>query len=186
MTQINTRVTQQLDYRWRPIEQTRHADIPKDILPWLRTDQSITTKLRTAGDLIVELVSEYWGTPTPRERMRLGLKTREFARIRTVILKVDGTAVIYARSIIPARSLKGSWRYLPYLNNAPLGGYVYRSPNLVRSPIEITKLPAGILSNCSEPLWARRSIFQEYGPGILVNEVFYPSISELTNAAGRF
>lgn len=186
MTLMNAKIAQQLDYRWHPVARLRRSQIPKRLFPWLTTDKSITAKLRSAGKLSVELLEERWGVPTPRERRRLKLKDRERARIRTVILHVDNIPVVYARSIMPARSLKGAWRYLPYLQNQPLGGYVYQSGALKRSPIEVAQLPAGILTNCAESLWARRSIFMEYGPGILVNEAFYPSIGALTGAAGRF
>lgn len=185
MSLINQSVAQQFDYRWRPVDQVRQSSIPKTILPWLTTEQSITAKLRHAGTLTVELLEERWQTPSPRERLRLALKPRELARIRTVILRVDGIAVVYARTIIPARSLKGSWRFLPYLGHRPLGGYVYKSRTTQRSKTEITRLPAGLLSHCDQAMWARRSIFSKYGPGVLVNEAFYPSISELTQAAGQ-
>ncbi len=186
MTSMNAKVAQQLDYRWHRIQRLQRSKIPKSIYPWLATDQSITAKLRCAGQLKVELLEERWGVPTPRERLRLGLKDREVARIRTVVLHVDGIPVVYARSIMPARSLRGSWRYLPYLKNRPLGGYVYRSGALKRSPIEVAQLPAGILKEYPDALWARRSIFMEFGPGILVNEAFYPSIGKFTSLAGRF
>ncbi|SBS31074.1 Chorismate pyruvate-lyase [Marinomonas aquimarina] len=186
MSLLNLKLAQQFDYRWHSIEQVSRVTIPKNILPWLTTSHSITAKLRQAGQLRVEVLSDGWQTPSPRERLRLGLKSREVARVRTVILYVDDTPVVYARSIIPARSLKGAWRYLPYLGNRPLGGYVYKSKALRRSQTEVVKLPAGLIQNCDQPLWARRSVFIEYGPGILVNEAFYPAIERFTKAAGQF
>lgn len=185
MSLLNQEITKQFDYRWHTIAQIRSTNIPKDIQPWLTTRFSITAKLRHAGHLRVEVLEDSWQSPSPRERLRLGLKTREQARVRSVILFVDDEAVVYARSIIPARSLKGVWRYLPYLDNRPLGGYVYKSKALRRSQTEIAKLPSGLIQNCDEPLWARRSVFLEYGPGILVNEAFYPAIARFTQAAGQ-
>ena len=185
MSLLNQKLTQQFDYRWHTIEQVSRGTIPKSILPWLTTSHSITAKLRQAGQLRVEVLSDDWQAPSPRERLRLGLKNREIARVRTVILYVNEIPVVYARSIIPARSLRGTWRYLPYLDNRPLGGYVYKSKRLRRSSTEVVKLPAGLILNCEDSLWARRSVFIEYGPGILVNEAFYPAISDITLAAGQ-
>ena len=185
MTLLNHKLTKQFDYRWHSIAQMRRSSIPKGIQPWLTTRFSITAKLRQAGHLRVEVLEDTWQSPSPRERLRLGLKSREMARVRSVILFVDNEPVVYARSIIPARSLKGAWRYLPYLDNRPLGGYVYKSKALRRSQTEVVKLPAGLIQNCPEPLWARRSVFMEYGPGILVNEAFYPAIARFTQAAGQ-
>ncbi len=185
MNLLDSKKTQQLDYRWHAIAQVRRSAIPKDIFPWLITRFSITAKLRHAGKLRVEVLEDRWQSPTPRERIRLRLKARETARVRSVILYLDNEPVVYARSIIPARSLKGPWRYLPYLGNQPLGGYVYQSKALRRSPTEVVKLPAGLIQNSHEALWARRSVFIEFGPGILVNEAFYPAIGEATKAAGQ-
>lgn len=185
MNLINQKLTQQFDYRWHSIDQISRSNIPKGIRPWLTTQYSITAKLRHLGHLTVQVLDDSWQSPSPRERLRLGLKPRELARVRTVILHVDNEPVVYARSIIPARSLKGSWRYLSHLNDRPLGGYLYKSKALKRSPTEVTRLPAGMIQNCPEGLWARRSIFRQYGPGILVNEAFYPAIGELTHLAGQ-
>lgn len=185
MILMDPKLTQQFDYRWHTIRQVRRSSIPKNIRPWLTTKHSITSKLKQIGQLTVEVLDDSWQAPSPRERLRLKLKSREQARVRTVILSVDGVPVVYARSIIPARSLKGSWRYLPRLSNRPLGGYVYKSRSLKRSATEVVKLPAGLVQNSRASLWARRSAFIEYGPGILVNEAFYPAIEELTQAAGQ-
>lgn len=185
MSLLNQKLVQQFDYRWHNIEQVPRTTIPSAVLPWLTTRFSITAKLRKAGHLRVQVLNDGWQQPSPRERSRLGLRSREIARVRTVILYVDDIPVVYARSIIPARSLKGSWRYLPHLGNRPLGGYVYKSKRLRRSATEVVKLPAGLVLNSQDSLWARRSVFIEYGPGILVNEAFYPAICDITQAAGQ-
>ncbi|MBJ7551203.1 chorismate--pyruvate lyase family protein [Marinomonas ostreistagni] len=185
MNLLDFKKIKQLDYQWHSINQVRRTSIPKDILPWLITRFSITAKLRQAGQLRVDVLEDSWQTPTPREQLRLRLKSRETARVRTVVLYLDNEPMLYARSIIPARSMKGSWRFLPYLGNQPLGGYVYKSRALRRSTTEVVKLPAGLIQNSNEALWARRSVFIEYGPGILVNEAFYPAISRATKMAGQ-
>ncbi|MBM6550595.1 chorismate--pyruvate lyase family protein [Marinomonas ostreistagni] len=185
MNLINHNLSRRFDYRWHTIHQIQRRQIPKHIRPWLTTQHSITAKLRHIGELSVDVIEDRWQAPSPRERTRLQLKPREMARVRTVILRVNDVPVVYARSIIPARSIKGSWRYLPHLDNRPLGGYVYKAKALRRSPTEITQLPAGLIENCDQALWARRSIFQQYGPGILVNEAFYPAIADFTPLAGQ-
>lgn len=185
MTLLDSKRMRQFDYRWHSLSQVHRSGIPKAIYPWLKTRHSMTTKLRQAGILTVEVLADTWHSPSPRERIRLRLKLREKARVRSVILKVNDEPVIYARSIIPARSLKGAWRFLPFLGNRPLGGYVYQSKRLKRSAIEVVKLPQGLILNADQPLWARRSTFIEYGPGVLVNEAFYPSIGQFTDAVGQ-
>ncbi|TDO97509.1 chorismate--pyruvate lyase family protein [Marinomonas balearica] len=179
MTLLNQNAARQFNYEWHQLSRENRQQIPNAILPWVSTSDSLTARLRHAGAFKVEVVSDYIGSPTLRERTRLGLRSREQARIRTVLLYCNQDVVIYGRSIIPLRSIRGHWRCLSKLGDKPLGGYLFKSKKLTRSPIEITQLPSGLMQNSDESLWARRSVFYGYGPGILVNEAFYPTIGQL-------
>ncbi|ADZ93340.1 chorismate--pyruvate lyase family protein [Marinomonas mediterranea] len=179
MTLLNKNAARQFDYEWHALSCVNRQQIPSNILPWVSTPDSLTAKLQQAGSFKVEVISDYIGLPTQRERNRLNLHAREQARIRTVLLYCNHHVVIYGRSIIPLRSLRGHWRCLSKLADKPLGGYLFKNKQLSRSPIEVTQLPAGLMQNTEESLWARRSIFYGYGPGILVNEAFYPTIGQL-------
>ena len=155
--------------------------MPPELLQWLAEPASITAKLEKLGNLSVHVLQDTWGQPTQRERKKLGLRPREATRVREVLLKLDNVAVIYARSIIPARALVGPWRRLPKLGNQPLGGYLFKHQDLHRSPIEITQLPPHLFKGIAQAVWARRSVFQQYGQGVLVNEAFLPAILHFTN-----
>jgi len=178
---LNFTATKQFDYVWSSINNAQSKNIPSFIWPWLAEQGSLTAKIQTLGKLTVDVISDTWGPTTQRERKKLKLRPREAARIREVILNVDGQAIIYARSIIPARSLKGHWRYLPKLGNQPLGGFLYKHKGLTRGGIEVSQLPPSLFSHINEPTWARRSVFYQYGQGILVNEVFFPAIKPFLN-----
>lgn len=181
---MNPSAAQQFDYRWSPVHQINKMKVPKKLWPWLITQDSLTAKLHCMGTLTVEVLEDAWGIPTARERKRLKLGPRDAARIRTVLLKVDGEAVIYARSIIPAKSLKGHWRQVKHLQNKPLGGYLFQHRELKRSDIEVTQLPKHMFPNQPKSLWARRSVFHQFGPGILVNEAFFDEIHQLKSPFG--
>lgn len=178
MVHMNHAATRQLDYRWHPIHRVNKADIPASLWPWLVTQASLTAKLQSMGKLSVHVLEDSWGMPTHRERKRLKLRPRDAARIRTVLLKCDTKVVIYARSIIPARSLVRHWRRVKLLKEKPLGGYLFRYRGLSRSHIEVTQLPKNIFPEQANALWARRSVFHQFGPGILVNEAFFGDISD--------
>ena len=184
MTLMNQSATLQFGYRWAPVHRVNKVKVPTTLWPWLITKASLTAKLQTLGTLTVEVLEDTWGTPTARERRRLGLRPREAARIRTVLLKVDGVSVIYARSIIPAKSLKGHWRQVKHLKNKPLGGYLFKHRALFRSGVEVTQLPKQMFPDQSNTVWARRSVFQQYGAGILVNEAFFDDINQLKSPFG--
>lgn len=184
MMLMNPSATQQFDYNWAPAHRISKVKVPKSLWPWLTTDASLTAKLKGLGELTVEVIEDTWGTPTVRERSRLKLRPREAARIRTVLLKVNGITVIYARSIIPEKSLRGHWRRVKHLKNKPLGGYLFQHRALIRSGIEVTQLPKSLFPNQQTGLWARRSVFHQFGPGILVNEAFFDEIGHLKSPFG--
>ncbi|MEL0635242.1 MULTISPECIES: chorismate--pyruvate lyase family protein [Marinomonas] len=181
---IDHAIAQKLDYRWHPIHRVSKAKIPTGLWPWLSTPASITKKLQQAGELSVVVLEDGWGKPTQRERRKLGLAPRHAVRIRTVLLKFNGVVVIYGRSIIPAQSLKGHWRRVSQLKEKPLGGYLFRHPGLSRSTIEIANLPANLFPGIHKKVWARRSVFLQYGPGILVNEAFFDTILDFKSLLG--
>ncbi|MCZ2722678.1 chorismate lyase [Marinomonas sp. 15G1-11] len=176
---LNFSATQQFDYHWQPLSQARMGGIPKHLRYWLAEPGSLTARLKSMGSLSIDVIKDTWGQPTHREQISLGLRPREAARVREVILKVNGTAVIYARSIVPARALVGHWRHLSQLKNQPLGGYLFKNKNLLRSPIEIALLPVNCFHNINEIVWARRSVFKQYNKGVLVCEAFLPAIKTL-------
>ncbi|TYL49266.1 chorismate--pyruvate lyase family protein [Marinomonas sp. IMCC 4694] len=175
-TLMNPSAAQQFDYRWSPVHRINKNNVPRHLWPWLVTQDSLTATLQSLGILTVDVLEDTWGAPTSRERRRLSLRPREAARIRTVLLRINGSAVIYARSVIPARSLRGHWRQVKQLKNTPLGGYLFQYRALRRSAIEVTQLPKRLFPNQASALWARRSVFHQYGPGILVNEAFFDDI----------
>ncbi|MGO3345576.1 MAG: chorismate--pyruvate lyase family protein [Marinomonas sp.] len=181
---IDHTIAQKLAYRWHPIHQVNKTKIPSGLWPWLSTSASLTKKLRQYGELSVVVLEDGWGKPTQRERKKLGLASRHAVRIRTVLLKFNNEIVIYGRSIIPAQSLKGHWRRVCQLKEKPLGGYLFRHRCLSRSAIEITELPASLFPGVNKKVWARRSVFQQYGPGILVSEAFFDTIPGLQPLIG--
>ncbi len=176
---LNFNATQQFDYHWKPLSQARTDTIPAHLKLWLNEPGSLTSLLESMGKLSVNVIRDTWGQPTQRERWTLSLRPREAVRVREVILHVDGLAVIYARTIIPATALIGHWRHLSKLKNQPLGGYLFKDKNLIRSPIEIAHLPYTLFHNINENVWARRSVFKQYNRGVLVSEAFLPSIAQL-------
>lgn len=135
------------------------------------------------------------------EAALLRLRQQQHALLREVLLVCDGTAVVFAHSILPKQSLRGEWRALGHLGNKPLGATLFANPKVQRTPLTYKKLSshhklykrmqqANVLSELlanqpfSQALWARRSVFSlnkiNLGHAkILVTEVFLPSILNL-------
>lgn len=176
---LNHQATKQFDYQWHSVRQAQSAKVHPIVWSWLTEPGSITARLERMGKLTVQVIRDSWGQATPREQRCLHLRPREAVRVREVVLRFHDVPVIYARSIIPARSLVGHWRRLPKLGNRPLGGYLFRNRTLVRGPIEIAQLPSTLFHQVCEPVWARRSVFYHLQQGILVSEAFLPAILSL-------
>ncbi|WP_439134772.1 chorismate--pyruvate lyase family protein [Pseudomaricurvus sp.] len=164
--------------------QSKHSTL----LDWLKHPGSLTARLQahSQGAFSVEVLTQHWGRAEPMEARALGISPRARVLIREVILKGHNQPWVWARSLLPERSLTGSLRHLRKLNNQPLGGWLFKQPSLQRDPLEIScfgqgdsRLPAAVVQGCdaqlqNQTLWGRRSVFYVQNKPILVGEVFLP------------
>ena len=127
------------------------------------------------------------------ESQLLHKNPRQQCLIREVLLQCNGQPWVYARSVIPVSSLRGPIRHLRHLDTRPLGQLLFNTPNMRRSPFQITQLSAQQLihelnQNFGGPamtqlkpqrllpendtLWGRRSRFTIYNKPLIVSEIF--------------
>ena len=167
-----------LSTRWRSYRRVPSTRLPRRWRDWLLHPGSLTQRLTEAagGDFRVELSFQGWGMPTLSEARSLGIDPRQQALIREVRLIGRGQTWVYARSIIPASTLKGPLRKLRRLGNRSLGSLLFKEPTMHRGPIETCSLR---LDGLLEPVSARRSVFYLRGLPLLVCEVFLPSLQRV-------
>jgi chorismate--pyruvate lyase len=149
---------------------------------WLEDEGSLTARLKACyADFAVQPVMLQYAKALRDETGMLGLKQHEYALIREVLLIGDSRPVVFAHSVLPRASLRGSWRGLGKLGNKPLGAALFANPKVKRTPLEYKKLSAcspifmrlsGHVKNPPKVLWARRSVFSLNCAKILVTEVF--------------
>jgi chorismate--pyruvate lyase len=175
---------------WRDYQHSKFS-IPADVRPWLLDEGSLTNHLQRASreQFNVQLLQQRWARPHPHEGKILGMALREVAQVRETLLLVDGEAWVFARSIIPVRSLTGANRRLRYLGNRSLGSWLFQARTLRRSQFQVARLtsadsimPAAL--HCEQRLWGRRSRFEIAGEPILVCEIFLPSFKPWPTTAG--
>ncbi len=151
------------------------------LLKWLQDPGSLTAALQrhSAGEFSVRVLAQYWGRADFSEAQALGIDHRAEVLIREVILSGHGQPWVWARSILPRQSLTGRLRKLRKLSNQPLGGWLFKQPNLQRDPLTVScftptdqRLPMEVDSD--QALWGRRSVFYVHQKPILVAEVFLP------------
>lgn len=166
---------------WLPANQFVGAQRPLTAAPWLLDTGSLTAHLRrkSGGHFRVQVLSQRWGLPRLSERRLLGMGDRDWGLIREVLLCCHDQPWVYARSILPARSLSGHLRRLRGLDSRPLGHLLFTDRSMRRIPYEIchtaaADLPLCELQDSAAMLWGRRSCFVFGERPIMVSEIFLP------------
>ena len=156
---------------------------------WLMDKGSLTRRLQLASaSFAVKTVMSAGSRPLPDERMMLCLRPQQRALIREVYLNCNYVPVVFAHSVLPYKSLRGTWAVLGKLGSKPLGATLFSNPQVSRAPLQFKKLThrhplyRRAVGNCdiqSDELWARRSVFNLKGSTILVTEIFLPQVTGL-------
>lgn len=176
-----------LEPRWQPHTPIARHGAPLELLDWLLDPTSLTSRLRQTCDgwFHVEPVSQLWQRPMLNEAQALGVLPHERCFVREVRLLCDDQPWVYARTVIPVRTLTGSRRRLSRLGKKPLGAVLFADPSMYRSGIEIAPLVPGQplfaratagLAVRPATIWGRRSAFFLDHKPLLVSEIFLPAI----------
>jgi chorismate--pyruvate lyase len=178
-----------LEPAWLTYRHGRPAGVPARWFDWLRDDGSLTRRVlqACAGSFRVRLLHQGWGVPLASERRLLGMGRTRTALLREVELRCDELPWVFARTVIPARSLRGPARRLAHLGERPLGAVLFAAPTTRRGRVEFARLVPGqplfeaAVANLPRPpaeLWGRRTLFFYAGKALLVNEIFLPGAAD--------
>ena len=182
METANTRL---LATRWKPHQFYLRAAIPVRLCGWLLDPASLTLRLQNLcpDRFRVRLLSQGWGSPRLDEARALGMRRGERAIIRQVHLQCGTRPWIYARTIIPATSMRGKLQRLAHLGTRPLGAMLFADPGMRRERVELANIKPGEalfkdatrhMSRQPGDIWGRRSVFRIAGKPLLVSEIFLP------------
>ena len=140
------------------------------------------------GKFSVRLLRQYRARPDPSEARALNLRHGESVLAREVQLLCNDKPWVFARSIIPNKTLRGRHRRLKHLGESPLGAYLFKDKSMKRDAVQLACLtPAHQLFTVATqknvtahqaPIWGRRSLFLLSGKPLLVSEFFLPDIAE--------
>lgn len=176
--------------RWDAQSELRHGFTPARLTSWLLDPGSLTARLKghCPGRFRVEIVSQHWGTPQHNEIRRLGMRERQVSLIREVYLYCGEQAMVFARTIIPRKTLSGRQKHLAGLGSRALGSVLFSVPNMRRDEIEVAQLDSGkrlfhkavsVLAQPPQHVWGRRSVFYLDAKPLLVSEFFLPAVARL-------
>lgn len=164
------------DPRWRPLAVARPAMNPA-WWQWIASRDSLTARLVSAGShrtFRVRLLNQRLGRPRRDEALALDLPPTRHAWLREVALCLDERPWVVARSVVPLDGLHG--QRLECLGERSLGSWLFRQPDLERSPLEVTADPPPF-HPASGP-WARRSLFRHHRFIVLVQEFFLDCMAD--------
>lgn len=173
--------------RWTPLTTRRLPGVPPRLQAWLADQGSLTRSITAAcrGGFAVDLVSQGHAAALPSESALLGAGPPQAMLVREVRLRCDRTTWVYARTLIPLRSLRGAARGLTKLGRRPLGEVLFSDPTTRRRKIEVARIQprhrlydaaTAHLDPAPKTLWGRRTLFDYGGCPILINELFLPVI----------
>jgi chorismate lyase len=163
---------------WRPLARVR---APAGLAGWLADQGSLTRRLQRYGSFRVRPLRQQICRPGAAEAAMLGLAPRSHALVREVLLLVDATPVVFARSVLPLGSIQGRNRVLGHMARRSLGAELFRAPRARRAAVWAAEVPAARLPvPVSQPCWGRQSLFLKRGQPLLVAEVFLPALERLT------
>ncbi|WP_160151945.1 chorismate lyase [Microbulbifer sp. ALW1] len=177
------------DWHPQPLESLHGYTPPENLLPWLLHPGSLTAALKhlSNGQFSVQILSQGWQQPHLEERRTLNIKERTHALVREVLLYgADQRPWVYARSVLPERTLDGKSRYLRNLDNRPLGELLFSQPDIRRGPIVLNRLARNPRCQLAEltdeepTAWGRRSTFWLHDKPLLVAETFLNSFNPQT------
>lgn len=168
--------------RWYLRHQLFNRDIPSALYPWLFEVSSLTAKLidLCGEDFNVRVLSQNWQRITPEEAAAMSVKHVHSALVREVLLRCKEQPLVYARTVIPATTVKGAQRRYANMGNRPLGAMLFADRTMRRDKVQVSRLPtppaACLHADGEKEIWGRRSVFRVAGKPLLVSEYFLPAL----------
>lgn len=140
---------------------------------WFRGNQSLTKQLvaYSDGEFELELLREYRSKPLMHEARALGIDLHRACQIREVMLKCNGQATVFARSIISDQAIRASKHQLTKLGTMPLGHLLFKQANV---NLETRQVARTFING--KAYFARRTLYQLNGENILVSEYFLKTL----------
>jgi len=158
---------------------------------WLQRPGALTHGLRSVGGLHLRVLREARTSASRDEASALGVTVGAPVWVREVLMSLDGTAVVAARSLARLAATHGVWQGMRRLRARPLADMLYHDRHITRSGFAAARLqrplafaatlrrinPASAAQGSR--LLARRSVFWRDGQPLLVAECFLPAFWRL-------
>ncbi|AKJ43331.1 Chorismate--pyruvate lyase [Pragia fontium] len=141
--------------------------LTQSVSDWLLEEDSMTSRCeRYCQNVMVKPLFEGYVSfdLLGKEISELPIDTRYW--IREILLFGDTMPWIWARTVVPEKTLCGPEQRLTALGDMPLGRYLFSHAELERDYIQVSLF---------DDLWGRRSRLCLSGKPLLLTEIFLPS-----------
>lgn len=135
--------------------------------------------------LAVSLLYHRWKPAFAEECQTLNLPHHRYQLIREVLLHVDATPLVLARTILPEATIRIAHRNLSHLGTRPLGEVIFAYPDLELrrryfslSPANVWSLAVRAEFDINQTMWGRRTLYAIHNQPLLVSEFFLPAIGK--------
>jgi chorismate--pyruvate lyase len=166
---------------WQP---PAGVSLNENLLSWLLDPSSLTTRLSQCCEHFrVEVLGQEIQACSVEESTT-DIAAEEQVLVREVLLYCDDIPQVFARSLLPLKSLTGEEQKLAHLGNQSLGQVLFSNKDLYRKCIEISafsqnsavyKLANQLELPAQTELWGRRSTFMLHDKPLMVAEIFLPN-----------
>lgn len=171
----------QMVANWQPPES---FNLPNSLRDWLLDPGSLTARLKCHGQQFRVQVLGQCIQACDASEANDDVIVGEQVLVREVLLYCDDIPQVFARSLLPLRSLTGAQQQLAHLGTQSLGQVLFNHPDLQRKKIEVASFNQAssvanlvnylALQTTQQPLWGRRSVFVLDAKPLMVAEIFLP------------
>jgi len=161
---------------------SKNIQIESKLKFWLLDMKSLSYRIRNIAKLEIVPIQARTSKIFLNENKIFGFKKSEHLYLREVLIYADKLPIMYARTILPSRCLRGFWHKIRKLNNKPLADIVFRTNHINRSRFkfkkpsindDFTKRIATFDLKNTNILATRQSIFKNRNEKVLLTEVFF-------------
>ena len=155
---------------------------------WVKNKSSLTDRIKKIANLKIRLVANNYKNKNLllSEKNFFPLHKAENIFLREVIIFANGVPIMYARTVLPRKYLRGYWNDIKKLNTNSLSRIVYENPSIKRSNFsylapslnnKILKKINSLKIDSKNLVIGRQSYFEYKRKNILLTEYFFEAIN---------
>ena len=190
MNSVFSQTSAALPADWFDAQALARAEVPAQVLHWLRWQGLLTEALRTACGTGFRLqVLRQVSTQLDELSRTLLDVADDQALCREIVMGDQAHSYVFARTLLPETTLSAH-PWLATLGEASLGERLQTVEGLSREAFQFARLApgdallAGLVPPARQLVWARRSVFRLSGGPLCVFEAFLPDIVSCPIPAG--